>query len=155
MEKATSTLNFLDVEIKMNDTECDTRMRRKPTNTGLLLNFHSIRPTTWKSGSIKCFCTVPNIYVPITLHKQEIEKLRMLFQKNAYPNWFINKIITKFEDRNSNNTNDCNFSYTQEMEKEFAFPFGIPYMGKPSHKFSKRRRALTKNKFNVNKLKIF
>ena len=50
MEKATSTLNFLDVEIKMNDTEYGTSMWRKPTNTGLLLNFHSICPTTWKSG---------------------------------------------------------------------------------------------------------
>ena len=74
----------------------------------------------------------------------------MLFQKNAYPNWFINKIITKFENNNFNNTNDCNFSNTQEIEKEFAFTFGIPYIGKPSHTFSKKLRALIKNKFNVN-----
>ena len=47
------------------------------------------------------------------------------YERNAYPNWFINKIITKFEDRNFNNTNGCNFSNTQEMEKEFAFTFGI------------------------------
>ena len=45
IEKATSTLNFLDVKIKMNDTEYDTCMWRKVTNTGLLLNFHSICPT--------------------------------------------------------------------------------------------------------------
>ena len=54
-EKTTSTLNFLDVEIKMNDIEYDSCMWRKPTNTGLLLNFHFICPTTWKSGLIKCF----------------------------------------------------------------------------------------------------
>ena len=59
------------------------------------------------------------------MYKQEIEKLRMLFQKNTYPNWFINKTITKFENNNFNNTNDCNFSNTQEIEKEFAFTFGI------------------------------
>ena len=74
----------------------------------------------------------------------------MLFQKNAYPNWFINKIITKFENNNFNNTNDFNFSNMQEIEKEFAFTFGIPYIGKPSHTFSKKLRALIKNKFNVN-----
>ena len=49
-----------------------------------------------------------------------------------------------------NNTNDYNFRNTQEMKKEFAFTFGIPYIGKPSHTFSKKLRALIKNKFNVN-----
>ena len=39
---------------------------------------------------------------------------------------------------------------TQEIEKEFAFTFGIPYIGKPSHTFSKKLKALIKNKFNVN-----
>ena len=36
------------------------------------------------------------------------------------------------------------------MEKEFAFRFGIPYIGQPSQTFSKKLRALIKNKFNVN-----
>ena len=72
----------------------------------------------------------------------------MPFQKKAYPNWFINKIITKFENSTFNNTNDCIFSNTQEIEKEFAF--GIPYIGKPSHTYSKKLRALIKNEFNVN-----
>ena len=154
-EKATSALNFLAVEIKMNDTEYDTYIWRKPTNTGLLLNFYSICPTTCKSGVIKCFLhRAKYICSNYSLYKQEIEKLRMLFQKNAYPNWFINKIITKFEDRNFNNTNNRNFSNTQEMEKEFAFTFGIPYIGKPSHTFSKKLRALIKDKFNEN-MKIY
>ena len=39
MEKATSTLNFLDVEIKMNDIEYDTCMWRKLTNTGFTIKF--------------------------------------------------------------------------------------------------------------------
>ena len=61
-----------------------------------------------------------------------------VFQKYAYPNWVINKMISKFEDRNFNNTSDCNFSNTQEMGKKFAFTFGTPYrpIGKPfSHVF--------------------
>ena len=63
---------------------------------------------------------------------------------------FINKVITKFEDGNFNNTKDCNFGNTQKMEREFAFTSGIPYIGKPSHMFSKKLIALIKNKFNVN-----
>ena len=73
----------------------------------------------------------------------------MLFQKNANSNWFINEIITRFEDRNFNNSNDCNFSNTQEMKNEFAFTFGIPYIGKPFHMFSEKLGTLIKNKFYV------
>ena len=35
------------------------------------------------------------------------------------------------------------------MVKEFAITFGIPNIGKPSHTFSKKLKALIKNKFNV------
>ena len=77
MKKATSTLNCLDVEIKINDTENCTCMWRKPTNTGLLLNFHSLCPTT---GLIKCFLhRAKNICSNYSLYMQEIEKLRTLF----------------------------------------------------------------------------
>ena len=156
MEKAINTLNVLDVEIKMNDTEYDTCVWRKPTNTGLLLNFHSICPTTWKSGLMKCFLhRAKYICSNYFLYKQESEKLRMLFQKNAYPNWFINKIITKFENSNFNNTNNCNFSNTQEIEKEFAFTFGIPYIGKPSHMFSKNTQNFKKKKIRYKHKYLF
>ena len=73
----------------------------------------------------------------------------MLFQKNANSNWFINEIITRFEDRNFNNNSDCNFSNTQEMKNEFAFTFGIAYIGKPSRTFSEKLRALINNIFYV------
>ena len=71
----------------------------------------------------------------------------MLFQKNTYLNWFSSKIITKLEDCNYNNTNDCNLSNIQ-MKKEFAYTFGIPYIRKPSQTFSKKLRASIKNQYN-------
>ena len=86
MEKATSTLDFFDVKINMNDTEYDTGMWRKPTNTRLLLNFHSICPATWKSGFIKCFLhRAKYICSNYFWYKQEIEKLQILFQKMLTP----------------------------------------------------------------------
>ena len=131
----------------MNDTDYDTCMWRNPTNTGLLLNFHLICLTTGKSGLIMCFLQrAKYICSNYSLYKQEIEKLHMLLQKNAYHDWFINIIITKFEDRNFNHTNNCNFG---KMQKEFAFIFGIPYIEKPSHTVFKKLRALIKSKFNV------
>ena len=73
----------------------------------------------------------------------------MLFQKKAYPNKFINKKITKFEDSNFNDTNDCNLANTKKMEKELQFTFGIPYIGKPANMFSKNLKAVIKTKLNV------
>ena len=46
MEKANKTLNFLDVEIEFNDVGLNTCVWQKPTNKGLLLNFHAICLTT-------------------------------------------------------------------------------------------------------------
>jgi len=52
VEKATvfGALNFLDVNIKLHSTGYDTCVWRKPTNTGLLLNFNASCSQTWKSA---------------------------------------------------------------------------------------------------------
>ena len=91
-----------------------------------------------------------------SLYKQKIEKLQMLFQNNAYLNWFINKIIIKFEYHNFNNTNNCNVGNTQEIEKTNLFyTIGVPYIEKPSHTFYEKLGALIKNKFNVDMIIYF
>ena len=92
----------------------------------------------------KCICFYYSLY------KKEIEKLQIL-QKNAYLNWFINKIIAKFEDCNFNNTNNCDLDNLQKIEKEFLFTFDIQYtrIGKTSHTFFKNLRTLIESKFNV------
>ena len=80
-----------------------------------------------------------------SLYKQKIEKLQMLFQNNAYLNWFINKIIIKFEYHNFNNTNNCNVGNTQEIEKTNLFyTIGVPYIEKPSHTFYEKLGSFNK-----------
>ena len=83
------------------------------------------------------------------MNKQEIEKTTTNISRNAYPNWFINKILTKLEDRNFAHTNNCILGNTQEIKKQFLLKFGISHTKKPYYTFSKKLRALTKNKFNV------
>ena len=117
IEKATETLSFLDVEIKLHDNGYDTRVWRKKTNTGLLLNFNANCPKTWKSGLIMCFLHRAKIICStFQLYRQEVEKLRVIFHRNAYPNWFINNIVDKFEKQsNANNAND----QSKSCEKKF------------------------------------
>ena len=70
------------------------------------------------SSNLNCvFCTVPNVYVPITFCiSKKLKNNQRYFKTNAYLNWFINKMITKFENRNYNNANNCNVDNMQEME---------------------------------------
>ena len=72
------------------------------------------------------------------LYKQEVKKLYS-FQKNGYPNSFINKVIKKF---NGN-------SKPKKYEKDFLFSIGLPYYGKTSNQFAKRLANLIKLKFNI------
>ena len=73
------------------------------------------------------------------LYKQEVKKLCSLFQRNGYPNSFINKVIEKF---NGN-------SKPKKYEKDFLFTIGIPYCGKTFDQFAKGLADLIKLKFNI------
>ena len=96
LEKNTNCehLLFLDVHIKLNDSGYDTCVWRKPTNTGLLLNFSALCPNTWKSGLIMCLLhRAKKISSSAELYVQELKRLRHIFRNNAYPDWFINNTI--------------------------------------------------------------
>ena len=76
---------------------------------GLLLNFYTIHPTSWKSclmtcfflHQVKCICSI------LKLYKQKVERL-VIFQGNTSLNWFIDKVINDFETCNNNNANNNN-----------------------------------------------
>ena len=84
-----------------------------------------------------------NIYFTCELYLKELNKLRVIFQMNGYPNLFINDTIKKFEKLKANTKEK------EKCEKHFLFTIGLPYFGKISHQFSKRLEVLIKNKFNV------
>ena len=56
-EKSAHTLQFLDVDIKVTEQDVNTWVWRKPTITGIFLNFDAICPLEWKSGLIMCMTT--------------------------------------------------------------------------------------------------
>lgn len=143
IEKATDKLSFLDVQINFNEKGHTTTVYRKPTHTGLFLNFNSMCPKTWKSGLIMCLlhrakviCSENDLFV------KEVEKLKKLFNSNGYSNWFIDKTIKKFKDRG-------NLPNTEKEKKDFLFNIGIPYFGKVSNNFAKQLSNLIKKNFKV------
>ena len=56
MEKENNnTLNFLDVKIKRgSDNSISTSTSRKPTFTGVMLNWNSLTSIKYKKGLIRC-----------------------------------------------------------------------------------------------------
>ena len=143
VEKATDSLPFLDVEIKFDEFGFKTRVWRKPTYTGLLLNFRSTCPNAWKSGLITCLLKRAKIICSdYELFKDEITKLRCIFAKNCYPNWFFNKCLKKFENDTKPDSHD------KEVD-DYSYILGLPYFGKPSRKFASQLSTLLKQKFDV------
>ena len=101
VEKATDSLPFLDVEIKFDEFGFKTIVWHKPTYMGLLLDLRSTCPNAWKSGLITCLLKRAKIICSdYELFKDEITKLRCIFAKNCYPNWFFNKCLKNFENNN-------------------------------------------------------
>ena len=87
METETNrNLNFLDISITVNSNQFLTTVHRKSTFSGLLLNFHSFVPLSYKLGLI--YTLVDRIYK--ICHNQlafnfEIVKIKEFLCKNAYP----------------------------------------------------------------------
>ena len=139
LEKTTNRENlpFLDVQIKLYDAGYDTCVWRKPTNTGLLLNFNAFCPNPWKSGLIMCLLhRAKSICSSNKLYVQELKRSRHICRNNRYPDWFTNNTIKKFEKR-QNNPPD-------KYEPDFLFAIGISFFGKASRVFAKRLTAWLK-----------
>ena len=76
------------------------------------------------------------------MFKEEITKLRCIFAKNGYPNWFFNKCLKKFENHTKLDSRDI------EVD-DYVYILGLPYFGKPSRKFASQLSTLLKQRFNV------
>ena len=97
MEKSTNTLPSLDMELKIHNNNLQSWIWRKPTHTGVFLNFKAICPLKWKSNLISCMLNrVKNIFSNGQLFQIEIEKLRLMFCNNGYPNYFFDKVLYQF-----------------------------------------------------------
>ena len=92
-----------DIQIQLTDKGYDTCVWRKPTNTGLLLYYIANCPKTWKTVLTMCFLhRAKNICSTCELYLRELDKLRGIFQRNGYPNLFINDTIKKLEKLKAN-----------------------------------------------------
>ena len=137
---------FLDVHVKLTDNSIDTCVFRKPMYTEVMLNFYAMAPTKWKSGLILCLLNrAHRICSSLELFKVELQKLKILFIKNAYPEFFFEKIYKRFLEKIHNQIPNTEIG----EENLHKFNLNIPYIGKPSVKFGQKLAATISNKFGV------
>jgi len=100
MEKQINdSLNFLDVKLTRNmDGSVSTSTYRKPTFTGVMLNWNSLTSIKYKKGLINCLLDRSNKICSSNEQKiLEMEDLRNILLANNYPSLVIDKQFEKFE----------------------------------------------------------
>ena len=109
---------------------CHTSVYRKPTHTGVFLNYKALAPSNWKSGLLfgafhraKLICSSPQLF------NAEVASLRKMFIENGYPSAYFNRVLSRFQSaaalppviRDALNNKERNFRYI------FKIPYGDPY----------------------------
>ena len=155
MEVSSGSLPFLDSAIAIKDNQFETKVYRKPTNTGVLLNYNSVAPKKWKRSLIRCLLTrAHRVSSSFALFEAELESLREEFLKNSYPPNMIDSTIADFV--KTNKISEERFKVNSEMRQKEGVAeikdiyVRIPYVGKPSLRLQRRiQENLILDKVNI------
>ena len=117
-------LPFLDV-LSTRSHRLITSVYRKGTFTGLLQNYNSFVPFTYKKGLIKTLID-PSFCLYNTWHgfHLDFEKLNVILQKNEYPPKLIHRSINKYVSKKIiNKPSETDASKTKENIRYFKLLF--------------------------------
>ena len=88
---------FIGIQIIKNGTQLETRVYRKPTNTGLLLHFQSNVDKRYKTGLLKIMLHRTHALSSTTeAFNEECAKLHSIFSRLDYPIGLVNSTINMF-----------------------------------------------------------
>ena len=133
-------LAFLDVNISIQNADFETMIYRKPTNTGVILNYSALCPMQWKVGLLTCLLfRAWMICSSYKLFHQEVIILKEMFLKNGYPQSFFERVLKSFLLKKMLPFSGPRSESQDDMEKFYILR--IPYIGRASIQF---RRKLTK-----------
>ena len=84
-------LPFLGMDIIRNECRLDTKVYRKPTDTGLLLHYHSHVDGRYKRSLLNTM-----LNCAWELFNQECERLKVIFSRLRYPDKLVQSTIRQF-----------------------------------------------------------
>ena len=152
MEKEISNkLNFLDITIKRKpDLTLETLTYRKPTFTGVMLNWNSLTSIKYKTGLIRCL--LDRSYKICSSEKQkqiEMAQLRILLLKNNSPSQIIDKEFNKFLEQKSKQAEDKLID--EEIKTKYL---SLPYINDKSELISRNIKKLVKQYYPKINLRV-
>ena len=126
-------LSFLDILIKNEENRFSTSVYRKKASIGLFTQFHSFTPLSYKIGLIKCLIhrafKISSSYI---ISHNELEKIKILLQKNMYPKSVIDNQIKTFLDK------QFTVGSGTTSEKQTTLHYSLPYIGHFSNVTNKK-----------------
>ena len=142
-------LNFLDIKITKNNNKFSTSIYRKPTFTGLTMNFQSFAPLKYKINLIKTLIhrafSISSSY--LNFH-QEVEFLKNLLINNGFKLSIILKQIRKFLEKQYSTLKIYSTVPKQEIYLK------LPFYGNESYIIKKKLQNLIRNYYPQVNLKV-
>lgn len=146
VEAGNKSLAFLDINISIDGQTLSTSVYRKPTHTGVFLNYHALVPMSWKKGLIMCLLhRAKAICSSHSLLSSEINNLKEMFMKNCYPANFFDRVVEKFM---TSHRSSVSSSTTDSEDVPFVV-LTVPFYGRCSETFAKKLSGIIESKFAV------
>ena len=149
-EEEDNKLPFLDIEISRVNGNFVTSLYRKSTFSGVYLNFNSYLPREYKEGLLYTLLyrsyRISFNYLRLD---EEIEKLKLIWQKNSFPLHFIDNCVYRFLNKLFIKRNK---DKTQSDKKEVRI--SLPYLGVISIQLMKRLRDIYRTCYPELKLNV-
>ena len=142
----------MDICIEKKGDTFETSIYRKPTFSGIYLNFRSFVPETYKKGLINCLLfRIYNLCSNWSIIHEEIKKIKKILIKNKYPLNFIDCCVEKF-------LNKCFVKKspdkveTEDSKEDFVIT--LPFLGNESNIVKKKITRLFSELYPIAKIKI-
>ena len=142
-------LPFLDILISNNEN-LQTSVFHKKTYTGLLLNYFSIVPDSYKYGLVKTIDRMYRIYSTWKSFDIDLKNLTQVLLKNQYPLSMIDYVIKKYLQNAIDTTNTGSMSV--EMPNIETSYFKLPFIGMYSKLTQSKIEKLCKGFAKMSKL---
>ena len=151
-EEQKSSLMVLDLEIINNTGNLSSTWYSKPTDTGLILNYHALAPRRYKKSVVAGFVARIHRACSTWQHFHEsLEKAKAILEKNQYPPFFYNPIISeaieklmgsedqRMEKENAKSGEEAGSQSASKPQKKLLF---VQYRGKCTEEYAMALRRL-------------
>lgn len=130
-------LPFLDMEIIHIGLRLESRWYNKPTDTGVILNFHAQAPNSYKRNLVQGFVhRIFNTCSSWDHFNESLDKAKKVLENNQYPSTFYLPIIEETVEKILRPPIEA--SQTKRGQVQGGYMLLIQYRGHPTEQFIKK-----------------